>query len=139
MATDRPTHLGMVGLGRMGSNIARRLMRDGHTCVVHDVAPAAVAALVEEGATGADSLAELVAALPAPRTVWLMLPAGEITERALTEVARSAGAGRRRDRRREHPLRRRPLARRGARARSASTTSTSASPAASSGSSEGSA
>ncbi len=88
MATDRPTHLGMVGLGRMGSNLARRLMRDGHTCVVHDVAPAAVAALVAEGATGAHSLAELVAALPTPRTVWLMLPAGEITERALTEVAR---------------------------------------------------
>ena len=93
MATDRPTHLGIVGLGRMGSNIARRLLRDGHTCVVHDVAPAAVAAVVEEGATGADSLAELVAALPTPRTVWLMLPAGEVTERALTEVARSLEPG----------------------------------------------
>jgi 6-phosphogluconate dehydrogenase len=87
MATDRPMHIGMVGLGRMGSNLARRLMRDGHTCVVHDVAPAAVATLVDEGATGADSLQALVAALPAPRAVWLMLPAGEITERALTEVA----------------------------------------------------
>jgi 6-phosphogluconate dehydrogenase len=87
MATDRPTHLGMVGLGRMGSNLSLRLMRDGHTCVVHDVAPAAVGALVDEGATGARSLDELVAALPAPRTVWLMLPAGEITERALTDVA----------------------------------------------------
>ena len=93
MATDRPTHLGIVGLGRMGSNIARRLLRDGHTCVVHDVTPSAVAALVDEGATGADSLAELVAALPAPRTVWLMLPAGEITERALTEVASSLEPG----------------------------------------------
>jgi len=87
MATDRPTHLGMVGLGRMGSNLARRLMRDGHACVVHDVAPPAIAALVEEGATAAHSLDELVAALPTPRTVWLMLPAGEITERALTDIA----------------------------------------------------
>jgi 6-phosphogluconate dehydrogenase len=87
LTTDRPTHLGMVGLGRMGSNLARRLMRDGHTCVVHDVAPPAVAALVDEGATGAGSLDELVGALPTPRTVWLMLPAGEVTERALTEVA----------------------------------------------------
>jgi len=80
-------HIGMVGLGRMGSNLTRRLMRDGHTCVVHDVAPAAMATLVEEGATGADSLRALVAALPTPRAVWLMLPAGEITERALTTVA----------------------------------------------------
>ena len=87
LTTDRPTHLGMVGLGRMGSNLARRLMRDGHTCVVHDVAPPAVAALVDEGATGAGSLDELVGALPTPRAVWLMLPAGEVTERALTEVA----------------------------------------------------
>jgi len=93
MATDRPTHLGIVGLGRMGSNIARRLLRDGHTCVVHDLAPAAVAAVVEEGATGANSVAELVAALPAPRAVWLMLPAGEVTERALTDVARSLEPG----------------------------------------------
>jgi 6-phosphogluconate dehydrogenase len=93
MATDRPTHLGMVGLGRMGSNIALRLMRDGHTCVVHDVVPAAIAAAVEEGATGAHSLDELVAALPTPRAVWLMLPAGEVTERALTEVARLLDPG----------------------------------------------
>jgi 6-phosphogluconate dehydrogenase len=77
----------MVGLGRMGSNIALRLMRDGHTCVGYDVTPAAVAALADEGATGANSLEELVAALPAPRTVWLMLPAGEVTERAVAEVA----------------------------------------------------
>jgi len=87
MATDQPMHVGIVGLGRMGSNIALRLMRDGHTCVGYDLAPDSVAALVDNGATGAGSLDELVAALPAPRTVWLMLPAGEITERALTEVA----------------------------------------------------
>src|SRR6476659_8352362 len=87
MATDQPTHVGMVGLGRMGSNIALRLMRDGHTCVGYDVSPTVVTGLVDQGATGAASLEELVSALPAPRTVWLMLPAGEITERALTEVA----------------------------------------------------
>jgi 6-phosphogluconate dehydrogenase len=87
MTTDRPTHLGMVGLGRMGANLTRRLLRDGHNCAVYDVAPDAVAALAAEGATGAGSLEALVAALPAPRTVWLMLPAGEITERALADVA----------------------------------------------------
>src|SRR5262245_5654335 len=87
MATDQPTHVGMVGLGRMGSNIALRLMRDGHTCVGYDVTPNAAAALVEQGATAAASLDELVAALPAPRTVWLMLPAGEVTERAVADVA----------------------------------------------------
>ena len=87
MTTDRPMHLGMVGLGRMGSNLVRRLQRDGHSCVAYDVDPAAVQRLVGEGATGAASLAELVTALPAPRHVWLMLPAGEITERAVTDLA----------------------------------------------------
>jgi 6-phosphogluconate dehydrogenase len=67
--------LGMIGLGRMGANMARRLMRGGHTCVVHDRSPEAVAALVGEGATGAASLAELVQRLQAPRAVCLMLPA----------------------------------------------------------------
>jgi 6-phosphogluconate dehydrogenase len=76
----------MVGLGRMGSNIALRLMRDGHRCVGYDVSQDAVSALTGQGATGAASLEELVASLPTPRTVWLMLPAGEITERSLTEV-----------------------------------------------------
>src|SRR5689334_13399013 len=87
MATDQPTHVGMVGLGRMGSNIALRLMRDGHPCVGFDVSPAAVDVFMGNGATGAGSLDELVAALPPPRTVWLMLPAGEITERAVADVA----------------------------------------------------
>ena len=87
MTTDRPTHLGMVGLGRMGSNLVRRLMRDGHPCAAFDLDPAAVEAVRLEGATGVDSLAALVAALPAPRSVWLMLPAGEITERAIAELA----------------------------------------------------
>jgi 6-phosphogluconate dehydrogenase len=77
----------MVGLGRMGANLTRRLVRDGHSCVVYDVATEAVTTLANEGAAGAGSLASLVAAMPAPRTVWLMLPAGEITERTLAEIA----------------------------------------------------
>jgi 6-phosphogluconate dehydrogenase len=72
----------------MGSNIALRLMRDGHRCVGYDVNADAISALVDQGATGANSLEELVDALPAPRTVWLMLPAGEVTERALTDVVK---------------------------------------------------
>ncbi len=75
MTTDRPMQLGMIGLGRMGANLVRRLMRDGHRCVVYDVSPAAVDALVAEGATGASSLPEFVAKLDAPRNIWLMLPA----------------------------------------------------------------
>jgi 6-phosphogluconate dehydrogenase len=79
--------LGMVGLGRMGANMARRLMRDGHRCVVHDLDPGAVSALAAEGADGAASLAELALKLTAPRAVWLMVPAGEVTERTIEEVA----------------------------------------------------
>ena len=75
MATDTPMQLGMVGLGRMGANLARRLMRDGHRCVVYDVNAAAVNVLAGEGATGATSLDDLVAKLDKPRAVWLMLPA----------------------------------------------------------------
>jgi 6-phosphogluconate dehydrogenase len=79
--------LGMVGLGRMGANIVRRLMRDGHTCVVYDVSPDAVAMLVAEGATGADSLDDFVAKLAVPRRTWIMVPAGEITESTVEALA----------------------------------------------------
>ncbi|MEA1834205.1 decarboxylating 6-phosphogluconate dehydrogenase [Methylobacterium durans] len=72
--------LGMIGLGRMGGNIVRRLLGAGHTAVVFDQNPSAVAALVEAGATGADSLDDFVAKLDLPRAAWVMLPAGEITE-----------------------------------------------------------
>jgi 6-phosphogluconate dehydrogenase len=79
--------IGMVGLGRMGGNLARRLMRRGHGVVVWDRDPAAIATLAGEGATPAQDLAGLVAALEPPRAVWVMLPAGEATEAALAELA----------------------------------------------------
>ena len=68
----------MIGLGRMGANMVRRLMRGGHSCVVHDTAPAAVQALAGEGATGATTLDDFVARLVPPRTVWLMVPAAVV-------------------------------------------------------------
>jgi 6-phosphogluconate dehydrogenase len=67
--------IGMVGLGRMGANMVRRLLRGSHECHVYDVSPAAVAGLQQEGARGAGSLPELVAGLATPRALWLMLPA----------------------------------------------------------------
>jgi 6-phosphogluconate dehydrogenase len=84
--------LGMIGLGRMGANIVRRLMRDGHRCVVYDVDAHAVAALVAEGATGADSIPDFMSKLDTPRAVWMMLPAG-ITGKILDELAEHADAG----------------------------------------------
>ena len=78
MTTDTPMQLGMVGLGRMGSNLVRRLMRDGHRCVVYDVNPDAVKELEGEGATGATSLEDFAARLEKPRTAWLMLPAAVV-------------------------------------------------------------
>lgn len=75
--------LGMVGLGRMGSNLVRRLQPAGHECVVYDVNADAVKELEGEGATGTGSLEELVAALAKPRAVWVMVPAGQITEQTV--------------------------------------------------------
>ena len=85
MTTDTPMQLGMVGLGRMGANLVRRLMRDGHHCVVYDVNPEAVKQLDAEGATGTTSLQELVDKLEQPRAVWLMLPAA-IVDSTLDEL-----------------------------------------------------
>jgi 6-phosphogluconate dehydrogenase len=78
--------LGMVGLGRMGGNMTRRLMRAGHELVVYARSPDSVRAFVGEGAAGAFSLAELVKTLPRPRAVWVMIPAGGPTESAVREL-----------------------------------------------------
>jgi 6-phosphogluconate dehydrogenase len=86
MATGSPMQLGMVGLGRMGANLVRRAMRDGHRCAGTDVNADAIQALVDEGMAGAASAPELVAALEPPRTIWVMVPAGQITERAVAEL-----------------------------------------------------
>ncbi|MEO6822349.1 MAG: phosphogluconate dehydrogenase (NAD(+)-dependent, decarboxylating) [Candidatus Nanopelagicales bacterium] len=85
--------LGMVGLGRMGAGLVRRLMADGHTCVVYDVHDAAVAALVADGATGAAAYRELVEKMQAPRAVWVMVPAGDITEGAVRDLAAALEPG----------------------------------------------
>ena len=79
--------LGMVGLGRMGANLARRLQRAGHRCVVWDRDPAPGAALAGEGAVAARDLADLVSKLARPATVWVMLPAGEATEATIAALA----------------------------------------------------
>jgi 6-phosphogluconate dehydrogenase len=79
--------LGMVGLGRMGANMTRRLMKDGHRVVVYDVNPDAVTTLEGEGADGAGSLDELASMLSKPRSVWVMVPSGEITEKTVGDVA----------------------------------------------------
>jgi 6-phosphogluconate dehydrogenase len=79
--------LGMIGLGRMGANIVRRLMRDRHSCVVFDANPEAVNTLAREGATAALNVADLCRQLNPPRTVWVMLPSGAVTETAIGELA----------------------------------------------------
>ena len=78
--------IAMIGLGRMGANMVRRLMRGGHECVVHDRDAAAVAALVKEGAVVAESLAALIEALPAPRAIWIMVPAAIVDRRRRNAV-----------------------------------------------------
>jgi 6-phosphogluconate dehydrogenase len=78
MATDNPMQLGMIGLGRMGANLVRRLMADGHRCVVYDVNASAVDELAKQGAVGGDSLKDFVADLEKPRAIWIMVPAGVV-------------------------------------------------------------
>jgi 6-phosphogluconate dehydrogenase len=79
--------LGMIGLGRMGANMVRRLMRGGHECVVWDVNPDNVKQLADEGATGAQSLDDFVSKLSQPRAVWIMVPAGNATEKTVIDLA----------------------------------------------------
>jgi 6-phosphogluconate dehydrogenase len=93
VATERPMQLGMIGLGRMGANIVRRLLRDGHRCVGYDVSQDAVQALAADGAAGAASLRDFAAKLDPPRTVWAMVPAGAITDRTIAELAEVLEAG----------------------------------------------
>ncbi len=85
--------IGVVGLGRMGGDIARRLMQGGHACVVHDIAPPKVRALEEAGASGADDLGGLVRKLEKPRVIWVMLPAGQATEETIAALAPLLEAG----------------------------------------------
>ncbi|TMD94513.1 MAG: 6-phosphogluconate dehydrogenase (decarboxylating), partial [Chloroflexi bacterium] len=84
--------LGMIGLGRMGANLVRRLMRHGHECVVFDVNPDTVRRLEEEGAVGARSLDEFVARLRPPRAAWIMVPAA-LTGRTIDDLATRLEAG----------------------------------------------
>ena len=85
--------LGMIGLGRMGGNMVRRLLRAGHTCVVYDAQPAAIQQLAGEGALTSSSIADLVQQLSSPKAVWVMLPAGEITEQCITQLKGLLGQG----------------------------------------------
>src|SRR5438093_9317826 len=84
--------LGMVGLGRMGANMVRRLIRKGHGCVVFDMSPKAVSELVKENARGAASLSDLVSKLEKPRTVWLMVPAAAV-DKTIADVLSYLEAG----------------------------------------------
>ena len=85
--------LGVIGLGRMGANIARRLMKAGHTCVVWDRDQKAVDALTKDGATGAADVEDLVGKLEAPRAVWVMLPSGPITEGMVDQLSGALSKG----------------------------------------------
>jgi 6-phosphogluconate dehydrogenase len=85
--------LGLIGLGRMGGNMARRLMAGGHQVVAYDRNPDAVEGVAKDGAAGSSSLADLAARLTPPRAVWLMVPAGDPTEQAVTALAEQLQSG----------------------------------------------
>jgi 6-phosphogluconate dehydrogenase len=85
--------LGMIGLGKMGANMARRLMRNGHQCVVYDRSADAVKTLVAEGAIGGDSLDQVIAQMAKPRHIWIMVPAGAPTESTVEELANKLEPG----------------------------------------------
>ena len=85
--------IGMIGLGRMGANMARRLMRGGHECAVWDQSATAVKQLAGEGAIGAESLDDFVGKLSKPRAVWIMVPAGSATEKTVTDLSAQLESG----------------------------------------------
>jgi 6-phosphogluconate dehydrogenase len=85
--------LGMIGLGRMGANMARRLMKNGHTIVAYDRSADAVKQLAGEGATGANSLDDMIKAMPAPRHIWVMVPSGAPTESTVNDLASKLSPG----------------------------------------------
>src|SRR5260370_24570502 len=85
--------LGMIGLGRMGGRVVRRLIRGGHQCVVSDLNPQSVDALEKEGAKGSSCLDDLAARLQKPRAAWIMVPAGDPTEQTVNALARKFEAG----------------------------------------------
>ncbi len=85
--------LGMIGLGRMGANMVRRLMRGGHECVVFDLSADNVKQMVSEGATGSSSLDDFIRQLNKPRAVWIMVPAGAATEKTVNDLAAKMEAG----------------------------------------------
>jgi 6-phosphogluconate dehydrogenase len=93
MPTDTPTQLGMVGLGRMGAGIVRRLTHDGHPCVGYDVNADAVRAVKTDGIAGATTLEGFAAKLEKPRRAWVMVPAGDITSQTIRAVAEVFEAG----------------------------------------------
>src|SRR6266581_6903168 len=85
--------LGMIGLGRMGANMVRRLMRGGHNCVVWDMNPDNVKKLASEGSSGTNSLDDFIGKLTKPRTVWIMVPAGDATEKTVNDLAERLEGG----------------------------------------------
>src|SRR5262249_38240447 len=85
--------IGMIGLGRMGGNMVRRLLRGGHECVVYDLSANAIAELVAEGGAGAGTLDEFVQRLRPPRTAWIMVPAGDPTENMVQELGKRMEKG----------------------------------------------
>ncbi len=89
MKAKTTMQLGMIGLGRMGANMVRRLIKDGHQCVVFDRSPDAVKDLVKDKAVGAASLADLVKKLNKPRAVWLMVPAA-VVDKSIADLLATA-------------------------------------------------
>ncbi len=87
MTTDHPVRIGMVGLGRMGAGLTRRLLADGHEVAVNDVNAQAVDGLAQEGAIPVHSVAEFATALSSPRTVWVMVPAGKVTDAVIASLS----------------------------------------------------